>query len=142
MSRTTVYSGNEVTFMYAGVPIESGRGDDEFLRVEQQEDDFSYKAGVDGEGVWSENRNRYTVVYATLLQTSSGNVALSAIHNASKLVGGLPAPIYIQDRKGTSTLVSDSAIILKTPDETYSREAGTIQWTFGVHNPQRFVGGH
>lgn len=142
MSRSTVYSANAVTLSFAGQNIDSGRGEDEFLRIEQSEDDFSYRAGICGEGVFSENRNRYTVVTVTLLQTSAGNDVLSAIHNASKLLGGSTAPIYVEDRNGTSKLVSDAAIILKTPDETYARDAGTVVWTIGVHNPQRHVGGH
>lgn len=141
-SRDTNYSGNAITFTFAGAMIESGRGPDTFLEIAQQEDDFTYQAGIDGEGVWSENRNRYTVMTLTLMQTAAGNDVLSAIHNASKLAGGLPSPVYAEDRRGNSKLVSGSAMILKTPDETFAKEAGTTVWTIGVHEPERIVGGH
>jgi len=141
-SRATVYSANEATFTLGGVSIESGRGIDEFLRIEQQNDDFTYTAGLDGEGVFSEQRNRYTLVTVTLLQTSAGNDVLSAMHNASKKLGGSPMPCYAEDRKGTTKLVSGAALILKTPDQTFAREAGTVVWVIGVHDPERHVGGH
>lgn len=141
-TRTTVYSANAVTFSFATQQIESGRGPDEFLRIEQQEDDFSHAAGIDGEGVWNELLNKYTLVTVTLMQTSAGNGVMWAIHQASKLLGGSPAPLYVEDRKGTSKLVGTSALILKTPDETYAREAGTVVWVVGVSDPNRVVGGH
>lgn len=142
VARSTVYSGNAVTFSLSGITIESGRGEDTFLEISQQEDDFTYKAGLDGEGVWSENLNHYTLVTLTLMQTAAGNGVLSAVHNASKLAGGLPAPIFVEDRNGTSKMVSGAAMILKTPDETFAKEAGTTVWVIGVHSPERFVGGH
>lgn len=141
-SRATVYSANAVTLTLAGLNIESGRGPDEFLRIEQQNDDFTYNAGIDGEGVFSENRNHYTLLTVTLMQTSQGNDVLSALHNASKLAGGSPFPAYVEDRRGTTKLVSGAALIMKTPDQTFAREAGTVVWVIGVHDPQRHVGGH
>ena len=141
-NRSTVYSADAVTLTLGGLQVESGRGPDEFLRIEQQEDDFTYTAGIDGEGVFSKQNNRFTLVTITLMQTSAGNGVLSALHNASKLLGGSPMPIYVEDRNGTSKLVSSAALIMKTPDETYAKEAGTVDWVVGVHDPERFVGGH
>lgn len=140
--RSSVYSANAVTLVFGGLTVESGRGPDEFLRIEQEEDDFSYAAGIDGEGVFSEFNNKLTRVTVTLMQTAAGNGVLSAIHIASKKLNGSPSPIYIEDRKGTSKLVSSASMIMKTPDETYAKEAGTTVWVIGVHDPERFVGGH
>jgi len=141
-ARSTVYSADEVTCMVGGLNIESGRGDDEFLKIEQQEDDFSYKAGIDGEGVFSQNKNTYTLVTITLLQTSAGNAILSGLHTASKLAGGLQVPVYVEDRKGSSMLISAAGMITKMPDEAWAKEAGVTVWTIGVHQPERIVGGH
>lgn len=141
-SRATVYSANAVTFTLATLAIESGRGDNEFLKITQPNDDFSYKQGLDGEGVFSEMRNNYTEVEITLLQTSAGNDVLWALHLASLKAGGLLMPAFFEDRKGNSKMVSAEALILKNPDETYAREAGTVVWKIGVHAPERQVGGH
>lgn len=140
--RQTVYSANAITFNIATQAIESGRGTDEFLKIEQQEDDFSHTEGLDGEGVWNELGGRYTVLTLTLLQTAAGNGVLWAIHQASLLAGGLPVPLYVADRKGTSKLVATDAMILKTPDETYAKEAGTTVWMVGCVPDARIVGGH
>lgn len=140
--RSTVYSADAITFSMAGLPIDSGRGTDEFLRIEQEEDDFTYTAGVDGEGVFNHKMNKFTTITLTLLQTAKGNDVLSALHQASMLAGGLPSPVFMEDRKGNSKLVSDAAIIKKMPDETFGGEADTTEWVIGVHDPVRFVGGH
>ena len=137
------YSADAWTFNFAGVPIETGKGKDEFLKIEQKDDDFTYTQGIDGEGVFNQVLNTYTKVTLTLLQTSAGNGVLSAIHIASKLTpGGQPAPLYIEDRLGTSKTVSAAAMILKMPDETAALEAGVITWEFGLHSPVRYVGSH
>jgi len=140
--RSTVYSGDAITFTFAAMQIESGRGPDEFLRVEQQNDDVSYAAGLDGEGVFNELLDRHTLVTCTLMQTSAGNNLLSAYHVASKKAGVLPAPIYVEDRKGNSLFVSDAAVIKKTPDMTFGKESDVVTWEFLVHDPESFVGGH
>ncbi len=141
-NRSTVYSANAVTLNFSGLNIESGRGPDEFLKIEQQADDFSHAAGIDGEGVWSEMLDKYCLVTITLMQTASGNGVLWAIHKASMLLGGSPSPIYVEDRKGTSKLASPTALITKMPDEAWGKEAGTTVWVIGVDNPTRVVGGH
>lgn len=142
MPRQTVYSANAITLNVATQSIESGRGTDEFLRIEQQEDDFSHTEGIDGEGAWNELASRYTIITVTLLQTAAGNGVLWAIHEASKLAGGLPVPLYVADRKGTSKLVATEAMILKNPDETFAKEAGTVQWMIACVPDVRVVGGH
>jgi hypothetical protein len=51
-------------------------------------------------------------------------------------------PVYVEDRKGASKLVSTSAMILKCPDETVSKEAGPNTWVIGCVPDVRVVGGH
>jgi hypothetical protein len=140
--RQTVWSANAWTLNIAGQTIESGKGADEFLKIEQAADDFSHTAGLDGEGCWNELKDDYTTVTVTLLQTSAGNGVLWAIHQASLLVGGLPVPLYIEDRKGASKLVSTDAMILKKPDETVAKEGGPNTWVLGCSPDTRVVGGH
>lgn len=140
--RQTVWSSNAWTMNIATRSIESGKGTDEFLKIEQAADDFSHTAGLDGEGCWNELGDDYTTITVTLLQTSAGNGILWAIHNASKLAGGVPVPIYIEDRKGASKLVATDAMILKCPDETAGKEAGNNTWVIGCSPDKRVVGGH
>ncbi len=138
------YSAAEVVFSFAGLGFDSGRGDDKFVQIEQQEDAFTHKAGVDGEGTRSENKNRYTVVTLTLMQTSDGNVLLSGIHNGDvKIPGGQGiAPILIADLQGTSVFSAAEAWILGPPKRGYGKEADTVDWMFGVDSPDRIDGGN
>jgi hypothetical protein len=140
--RATVYSANAVVFNIATIDIQSGRGPSDFIKIAQQQDDFGYDAGLDGEGVFWFNGNRYTVLELTLMQTASGNADLTALHQASVLAEGLMYPAYMEDTKGSSKLVSGDAMILKTPDETFAKEPGTTVWMIGIHDPFRIVGGH
>lgn len=141
--RATTWSANAWSFNYAGIPIETGKGKDEFLKIEQQADDFSYTQGIDGEGVFNQLNATFTKVTLTLLQTSAGNAVLSAIAIASRQTeGGQIAPLVIMDRLGTSKTISIAAVIMKVPDETVSSEAGSVVWEFGLHEPTRFIGSH
>lgn len=140
--RNTVYSANAVTFTLATLGIESGRGPDEFLKIEQQSDDFSHGAGLDGESVWNELLDKYTLITVTLMQTSAGNGVMWGIHKASLVGGGLPSPVFVKDRKGATLLVGTDALIIKTPDQTYAKEAGTTIWVVGVDPDIYVVGGH
>lgn len=141
-NRSTVYSANAITFSLAKQQIESGRGPDTFLEVDQQEDDFSHASGLDGEGVWNELLDKYCICTLTLLQTAAGNGVLWAIHAASKAAGGLPSPLFSEDRKGGFKLVGTDALILKNPTQTFAKEAGTQVWKIGVTPDVFVVGGH
>lgn len=141
---TRVYSAMEHSFSFAGVPNDSGRGPDEFVSWEQKEDNFSYKAGVDGEGTYSENKDDYTELTLTIMQSSTYNDYLSGVLKGDiTLPGGAGiATLLVRDRQGTTLLMSTSARILGWPKQSRGKEVGTNQWKFGVPNPQRFDGGN
>lgn len=139
-----VYSANEITMMFAGVPIDSGRGDDEFCSITKVEDTYTYKAGVDGEGTRSENKNSLYRIIITLMRTSASNAVFSTIHNADKAIPGGSGivPMMIRDRGGRSLFTTAEAWVVKDPDNTYAREANTIAWTIEAHGPINFIGGN
>jgi hypothetical protein len=140
--RATRYSGNDYVLTVGGLDIDSGRGPDTFVEIAQQEDDVNYSAGMDGEGVFSENLNRYTIITVYLMQTSTGNARLSALHNASRRAGVLLYPVSGQDSRGTSKIVAEACVIAKMPDEAFAKEAGVTTWVLKVHAPEREIGSH
>lgn len=142
--QSKVYSSDQVVFSFAGQNIDSGRGEEagEFIKIEQQEDDFGYQSSTDGFGTFFKKNNRLTNVTVTLAKTSPGNDVLMAIHLASMGLNGAPSPVYCADTGGNAKFVSDAGLISKTPDETYAEEPGTNVWVLLVHDPLRFVGGH
>jgi hypothetical protein len=140
MSRATRYSAEDYTFLLAGQKVDSGRGQDTFLTIAQQEDSVTYSVGLDREGVFNFIPGRPVLVTLTLMQTSTANALLTELHNASDAAGGLLYPCAGQDSRGTSKIVSDACAITKLPDEGFGKESGTVDWAIIVHNPLRTVG--
>lgn len=141
---TAVYSAHQVSLIFAGIPIESGRGPDEFIAIAKANDTYTFQAGVDGDGVFSEDLNNYHTVTVTMMATAKGNAVFSAIHlgDIKTRSGAGIVPILIRDKNGTDVFIASEARIIKWPDESKGKEAGTFQWVIGVPNPQRFLGGH
>ena len=83
-NETKVYDADQVKLTVAGFAIESGFADGEFLRVEQEADDFTDVAGTDGEVTRSKTNDRRATITVLLMQTSSGNQALSALSNVDR----------------------------------------------------------
>lgn len=139
-----IYSASEITVVFGGLPIDSGRGDDEFCAISKAEETFTYKAGVDGEGTRSESKNNYHTVKLTVMRTSRANALLSAIYNGDVSVAGGAGvvPILVRDRQGASLFSSAESWITKLPDNVYAKEANTIEWVIGVHNPINIIGGN
>ncbi len=140
-----VYNSNQVAVLVAGIPIDSGRGDDEFVAISQPEDEVNFKGGVDGGGTISVNNVRYAEVTLTLMRTSKGNAIISGIHKAAKATGSKVAvvPLAVTDLGSNGDLFAGAECwIKKFPDESYAKETNTVQWVFGCHQPERFIGGH
>jgi Protein of unknown function (DUF3277) len=140
--RNTVYAPDVVTFNFAAIDCTNGLGTDTFLEITEENEVFTGKVGLDGETVFSHQPRGFTRIKASYLQTSKTNALLSAYHLASELAGGLPAPLSYEDRKGTSKMVANSAVITKLPDEKFGKEADNVTWEFLVAQGERFVGSH
>lgn len=140
--RSTVYSGDVITFEFAGIDCTEGTGKGGFLEITQDGEDVTYVQGGDGEGVFNSKPSGPTRIKGTYLQTSKTNALLSAYYIASKAADGLPGPITYLDRKGTSKMIAASAMLTKLPDEKFGQEVDDVTWEWIVHNPARFVGSH
>jgi hypothetical protein len=139
----STYSADAFSFVYALIPIESGKGPDEFLKSTQQNDEVTLTTGLDGESVFNIIKDTSRLVTLTLLYTSKGNAILSAYLLASRKVeGGLPAPLAIKDRLGTTTELSAAAMIKKMPDMAAAKEAGVVVWEFLCADSDAFIGSH
>jgi hypothetical protein len=138
------YSGSEVSVSVSGIPINSGRGDGEFVRIEKPDPTFLVKAGVDGEATFYDSRKNIHRVTLTVMQTSDANDILSALHNGDRLspAGVGIVPLMVKDGLGRSVFVEAEARIEKLPDEAMAEEPGTLEWVFLCPNPQRHVGGN
>lgn len=138
-----VYDADQVNISVAGFPIDSGFADGEFLRIEQESDDFSDVAGTDGEVARSKSNDRRATITILLMQTSSANQALSALSNLDRLTpnGAGIAPFLVQDGNGATIYEAASCWVMKPPDVTFDREATTREWTLRVADLIRFDSG-
>ena len=99
---TKVYDADQVKLTIGGFAIESGFADGEFLRVEQESEDFTDIAGTDGEVTRSKTNDRRATITVLLMQTSSGNQQLSALSNIDREGpnGVGITPLLIKDNNG------------------------------------------
>ena len=139
-----VYDADQVSISLAGIPIDSGFADGEFLRIEQEGDDFTDVVGTDGEVSRSKTKDRRATITILLMQTSDANVLLSGLNNLDRLApnGAGVGTLLVRDRQGTSLYRSDECWIQKPPDVSFDRESTTREWTLRCADLQRLDGGN
>lgn len=141
-SRVTVYSVDVITFNFAGIDLADGMGKGGFLKITQPDPNWTYTKGIGKEAAFNHKSTGAVEIEVTFLQTAKQNALLSAYHILSEAANGLPAPLFYEDRKGSSKIVGTDAVLTQMPDENLGDEADDITWKFIVHAPQRFVGQH
>ena len=141
--RNTTYSGDAWTLNYGGLQLESGKGKDSFLKSEHRAEEVTLFVGIDGESVFNIIKDTSRKVSVTFLFTSKANSLLSTYYNAHrKTEGGLPAPLFLEDRLGTTKEISSAAMIAFMPDFEAGKEAGEITWEFILADADTFIGSH
>lgn len=137
-----IYDPDEYTVYFNGILVQ-GYAEGEFVSVEQMSDAFSSVVGTDGEVARSKSNDRRVKVTIKLLQTSSSNAALSAIHqrdlNAPNGAG--VGTLSIVDNFGATKVQGDQAWIVKMPAASLDRTAKSREWEIEVANCTRFEGG-
>lgn len=144
MAGLKIYDATEMTVNFAGIPLESGLADGEFLRVENAEDGFLTVVGTDGEVTRSKSGNKMATVTVILMQSSSGNTALSTLHNVDLELGNGAGvgPLLIRDRQGTAVYAAAKAWIVKAPDASFDRTATPREWSIACAELKRLDGGN
>jgi hypothetical protein len=136
------YDPDQHDCLFALVPM-SGYAEDAMVTIEEDEDAFTIKKGVDGAISRSKNLGQTALVTVHLMSTSKSNATLSGLHEQDRLQpgGAGVAPILIRDRNGTSVFSSDKAWIEKRPTVTRGKEATPREWKIRVINYAFFEGG-
>ena len=134
------YYPNDVIIVF-GPLVLTGLAKD-MVTVRPNADAFTYQVGAYGDGVRSRSNDNSATVTVTLMQGSSSNDELSALHIADRYkprgIGSLP--LMIKDNSGTSMHQAAEAWITNFPEDAYSTEAGTRPWVFLAHAMQHHVG--
>ncbi len=138
-----VYDADEVNISFAGFALDGGFADGEFLRIEQETEDFVDVVGTDGEVTRSKTNDRRATITILLMQTSSGNQALAALSNLDRSLpnGAGIAPFLVTDGNGDSLYEASSAWIQKPPDVSMDRTATPREWQLRCADLIRFDAG-
>ncbi len=137
------YKSGLVFITFGPIMLNSGRGDGDFLVIEQNEDSFSLLMGADGDGTRSQSNNRSGKFTVTLINSDPNNDLLSAMHNVDINSNGDGInPFAVMDLSGTSVFSCERAWIIKPPSTTFGRETGSREWVFETDNLIQHHGGN
>ena len=139
----TSYNADEVKASLAGIPIDSGFADGEFIRIERETEAFTDVVGTDGKVTRSKSNDERATVTFFVMQTAEVNVLLSALHNADKLAPGGTGvgALLIQDLNGTTLHKSAQSWIQTDPVVSYDREATAREWQIRCAKLKNFLTG-
>jgi hypothetical protein len=144
MGALKVFDADQVTLVLAGLLIDSGFDDGEFLRIEFETDAFIDKVGTDGEVTRSKTNDKRATATVLLAQSSSGNALLSALleldQNAPNGAG--VGAFLVKDVQGTSLYKATASWIMKHPDVSFDREATVREWPIRIADLKAFTGGN
>lgn len=137
------YNADEVSIIFGGIPISGGFADGEFLRIEQNEEAFQTVVGTDGEVTRSKTNNKTARVTIILMQSSTFNAALSALHEADKITPGGTGvvPLLVKNNNGLDLYTAKDAWIVQAPDASFDRTATPREWVVECANLIRVDGG-
>jgi len=137
--RTTTYAADLVVLSIAGKIIDSGFAEGEFVSIEMNADDFSDKAGADGEVARARSNDLRATIKIKLLQTSQGNDLLSALRQLALASenGGDVGAFRLTDRSSGIVLArADKAWVSKPPTVSRGREIAENEWTLRAASMQ------
>jgi hypothetical protein len=139
-----VYDPNAVSIVFGAVAIDSGYGEDEFLSIAQEEQDFTVVKSTDGTITRSLRLDRYTECTIQLIQGSDWNSALAAINALDRSApnGAGVGAFLARNRYGLALYGMSRAWIVGPPkDVVFARGAKGRSWIIGGQMDQRFDGG-
>lgn len=136
-----VYDPKQISIIVGG-KILSGFADGTFLKVERNEQAYTLKVGVDGEGARAKNNNKSGKFTFTLMQTSSSNDVLSAYASADELGNAGAVPVLVKDHNGTSVATAATAWVQKLPDLEDAKEITMRTWVLETDELLMSIGGN
>lgn len=110
-----------------GVAQITGYAEGDALIVEEDQPAFNSMSGADGFVDRIKNNANSLTITMSLRQTSPTNQVLSALHLADR-AGGVPLPLLIKDRNGTTLITTAQAWIEKFPKSSFGNEAKNREW--------------
>jgi len=140
-SQLSIYDPDQVSVIVNGLALD-GWADGEFVKIEQNSDQFTYTSGTDGKGVRSKMLDASAKITLSFLQTSTANDFLSVLLNGDLLAhnGAGVGAFMVRDRGGRA-LFSGQVWVSKAPSVSFDREATVRVWELTSPRLIRFDGG-
>lgn len=125
----------------AGVSI-SGWSAGVFIQFRQENPNINHIKGASGEsGIVLAINNSFEIDF-NLLQTSSDNLALSVLHQAT-IKSGTTYPFQFDDASGQTRAAGGTALFTKFPDAGFNKDGvETWTWTLLVTHLELILGGN
>lgn len=133
------YDPSMVLVTVNGFPI-TGKAEDEFVTIEQNEDQSVMMIGADGEGAVARSKNQSARITIKVMATSAANDILNAAYQAWQ-AGGFVSVIFIKDLNGRSLHLAERAWPVKLPTVSYAAGVGEREWVFETDRLQTTIGG-
>lgn len=132
MADVFIHSIDAYTLNFAGILIDGGGGDGSFIEIELPQR-FDSKSGVHGDAVTYKLGNAVTTMKLVLLQASTVNQDLFAIHELDNLspVGSGIGDLIVEDLN-SGLEINGSARIIQAPSFNIQAEAQEVTWQFHV----------
>ncbi len=121
------YNLADVILTLGGIPIEGGSDGDK-IAIAPTGDDWTMQVGTDGEVVRSFQNNLSGRVTVTLIYGAPSNAFLSDTAKGDRETGTGVLTLSVADTRGNSLMSAESAWIMKRPEVTYGRDAGSVEW--------------
>lgn len=134
------YDPKNVSVIVGG-KIMSGFSDGSWLKIVRNEDGWSLKVGVDGEGTRARNNNKSGRIELELMQSSGSNDDLSNFAALDESTGTGAVPVLIKDNNGTTLATALTAWVKKFADGDFSKEVSARKWIIETDTLNVFIGG-
>lgn len=138
-----VYDPREIVLSIAGILISSGFAEDSMVKVTQTSKRFESVASVDGEVTRVKLHDRRATVTVSLMQSSDGCDALSALLNrdTNSPNGAGVGAFELKDLNGNTELKGSHAWVTGLPETEFGKKVGSRQWEIEVADMDGVVGG-
>lgn len=129
-----VYSSKQVKVSVAGIPIEGGFADGEFVRIARESMAFSDVVGTGGEVTRNKTNDNRADAFIILMMGGQHNAQLSQLLNNDKnSEGGSGVGRWlVEDLNGTSVHEAAQCWIAGDPDISYDREVTALEWPIRI----------
>jgi hypothetical protein len=135
------YDPKNISIILGGKII-TGFADGTWIEVDRNEDAWTLKVGVDGEGARAKNNNKSGKVTITLMQTSSSNDVLSAYALADELGNAGAVPFFMKDSNGSSLFTALTMWVKKMAKADNAKEVKERVWVLETDELIMNVGGN